>query len=126
MPISFGWYNDEKTIIVVKMGVTFTPYELINALHGVRVAAETVNHDIDLIVDQRDLRHLPPGLLSTIRTEIRKLPAKKLVQVGAPPLMQALRKLIDHMPGMQDKLPLSADTIEEAVALIAEKNGGEK
>lgn len=118
MSIRFEWYDDDKTIIYVEMGVSFALHELIDTLQGVRAAVATVDHPVDLIVDQRELRHLPSGLLSTIRSQIRQLPVQRLVQVGAPPLMQALRNLINHMPGMQDKLPLAADTLEEALALL--------
>ena len=120
MTMCFKWLNEERNIVYVQMGKTFDIEELIDTLQQVKTMMKTVDHPVDLIVDQRNLKKLPPGLLSTIRSQIRTLPANRMVQVGAPPLMNALRQTLIYIPGVKDKFPLVADTLEEALELLEE------
>ena len=126
MPIHHEWYNDEHTIVYIKPGPAFTTEEFITVAQHANGMIASVNHPVDLLVDHSDVRKIPTGLLSTARSQMRRLGARHIVQVGGPPLMRALRKYLVQVPGLKDRMPHAAETMEEALVLLSTLQAEEK
>ena len=119
MALQFEWYNTEKTIVYLNTSTSFTLQEMIQATDTLQTWVAEIGHPVDLIVDQRDLKRPPAGLLSVIRSQTRKGIFQQIVQVGKPRvLLQSQRQMLNYIPGLKGRIPQMVNTLEEAVELL--------
>ena len=118
MSVHFEWFNDQQTIIYAKIAGEITAEEFILTVSEIKALVQTTNHPVDLIIDQRELKKIPNGMLSIIRSQGRNVTVRRIVQVGPPAILKSMRQYLVYIPTIKNKIPMVADTLEEALELL--------
>ncbi|HLV34584.1 MAG TPA: hypothetical protein VKY59_05715 [Spirillospora sp.] len=68
MPVEFAWDNDEKTVVRVVATMPWNWNDFHKAMRRASFLLDTVQHDVDLLIDLRQSVKLPAGALGHIRS----------------------------------------------------------
>ncbi|MCU0511545.1 MAG: hypothetical protein MUE40_03150 [Anaerolineae bacterium] len=124
MAISVGWYDGAQTILIWRFGESWTWDEYYAALEQTNQVLRRCSQPVALIVDTREARSFPRGLLTHAANGIETRQEGiwlAVVVIGHP----VLRAIYDHfLPIAERLLPRQglkmthADDVESALRLI--------
>ena len=117
MPFTFDWLDDTHNIILVYYPSAFTAEEFLSVTQQINDRIKSVANPVDLIIDQHDLKRLPPGVIQLLRTQARRSAARHIVIIGMPPLAQGIARVLSIL-GIAEKMPHYANSVAEAQTVL--------
>lgn len=123
MSVRYGWFDEARTIIRYDFAAGWQWAELEDAITNVDRMIREVDYPVYTIVDMSQISRIPPDILSSIHWgTFNAAPNWRFgIFVGANALLKALLNTFSRLyPRFRERY-LVADSIEEAVALIAER-----
>lgn len=123
MPVTIDWHDDTQTILHYHFTSPWTWEEYRAAIEQAWALAESVDHPTDTITDMRHSRAVPDNLFRNIRQSMVEIPdsTQTIVLVGTNMLVEAMLGIMRRLYPQQMGKFFTADSIEEARALIAER-----
>lgn len=121
-----AWDNEEKTIIRVTYGLTWTWDDYFQADQAAQALLDSVDHRVDLILDMLNTA-LPADSLSRIPTLIRagiglaRPNTGIVVLVGTSGYLRTLISAFQKVYPQESRRVFLVETLDEAYALIASK-----
>ncbi|MFZ4813868.1 MAG: hypothetical protein ACOYL5_04980 [Phototrophicaceae bacterium] len=119
MPFTFDWLDDTHTTILIYYPSAFTVEEFLSVTQQINEQIKSVGNPVDLIIDQHDLKQLPPGVISLLRTQARRSAARHIVIIGMQPLAQGIARVLSVL-GIAEKMPHYANSVAEAQTVLVE------
>lgn len=119
MPVEVSWFNTTHTAIVVRYVGVWTIAEFHQSYDEAMRQVAVQQHPVDIVIDFRESNHIPPGLLSVVRSAIHKRPANadRLIAVGMNTLMRGLVSMLTQMPMVDMPIYVVKD-MEEAQMIM--------
>ena len=121
MPVSYLWYNPNKSILLVKFEDQWTWNEMYLTRQAV-LDDYTGDTIVDVIADFRNTHELPPNVMLQGRKALEKVHPNQGLQVFLS-VPATLKKLLDIAPMIMPKVVEEAnytfaDTFDEALKII--------
>lgn len=116
MGITVEWDNPEKTILLFTNVGDQTWEEFFTAVKQTNEMIRSVPHNVDLIIDGRELKSIPPSAMTNFRNALNSLPTTtRVVGVVTSPFLRAIGNIMQKITkvGM-----VSVATLEEARAIV--------
>ncbi len=123
MSVQYGWFDEAHTIILYDLEAGWQWAELENAITNVDRMIREVDYPVYTIVDTSQVNRIPPDILSSIHWGTFNAAPNWCfgVFVGANAFLRALLNTFSRLyPRFRERY-VTADSLEEAVALIIER-----
>jgi hypothetical protein len=123
MTVRYEWFDEAHTIILYDFEAGWQGDELTEAITSVDRMIRDVDYPVYTLVDTSQVNRIPPGILSSIHWgTFNAAPNWRFgVFVGAKAFLRALISTFSRLyPRFRERYVL-ADSLEEAVALIQER-----
>jgi hypothetical protein len=121
MSVSVEWGNEAQTVLYHHYEGAWNWDEFYIILEQAQTMMDSVDHDIDIIIDMRDSHLIPKGTLSHWRClgDLQRPNTGMTMLVGTNTLVLALHELmVQVFPRMGENIVLVC-TLEEAYAIAA-------
>ncbi len=127
MGITVTWDDEEQTMLYLHFEPEWMWDTYYTAIRQVETLAGTVTHEVDLIVDVRDVGRVPGDYILHARRGLSLLPDNfgraALIGTGAQPLLSVTVDLLQRaFPVWKDRL-FFAESLPEARAELARRRG---
>src|SRR5690606_30228492 len=114
MGITAEWDNPEKTVILFTNAGNQTWEEFFAGVKKVNEMINSVDHKVDLIIDGRELKSIPPSAMTHFRNALNTLPpTTRVIGVVNNPFVRAIGNVMQKIS--KTKM-ISVSTLEEARA----------
>lgn len=115
MGITAEWDNPEKTVILFTNAGNQTWEEFFAGVKKVNEMINSVDHKVDLIIDGRELKSIPPSAMTHFRNALNTLPpTTRVIGVVNNPFVRAIGNVMQKIS--KTKM-ISVSTLEEARAI---------
>lgn len=116
MGITAEWDNPEKTVILFTNSGDQDWNEFFAGVKKVNEMIRSVDHNVDLIIDGRDLGSIPPSAMTHFRNALNSLPpTTRVIGVVTSPFIRAIGNVMQKIA--KTKM-ISVSTLEEARAIV--------
>ena len=119
MATSILWLDENKTLLYFSVIGQFSRSEARDGFIKLQKHVESVEHEVDIIIDRHSSTHVPKGMLALAYSHLSRIKCHHVYLVGFPALPRMIAETLSSLPGIFDREPIFVSTVDEVLEKLA-------